>query len=261
MPESDQKQTIGDVILSPEIQEMMDAGLFYGCKKTKTHPKMKRFVATVRNNIDIINLENTLIMMEKAGEFLKENVSKGTPLLIVGTQPAAQDSVVTFAEKYDIPSVTTRWLGGTLTNFSVISKLVEYFKKRRDDFNQGVFEKYTKKEQLDIEREIAKLEHKLGGIQNLSTRPAIIIIIDPVVHETATREAGRLGIPIVALVNTNADPEKIDFSVLGNTKSRASIKWFLESISKSIVEGREKPEKEALKDSKEEKTGEEKEAT
>lgn len=236
MPQSDPQAVLAPV--SSEIQAMMDAGVFYGSTRTKTHPRMKRFVAANRNEIEIIDLEKTIEMAERAAEVIAAKGKGEGSVLLVGTQPHAQEGTKELAEAFGFPYVTTRWLGGTLTNYEVISKRIEWYKKLKQDKAAGVFEKYTKKEQLDIAKQIEKLQGTLGGLEKMIGRPQLLVLVDPVVHHTALREARRMKIPVVAFVSTNCDPDEISYPVVGNTKAKASVAWFLERVRDAVEKGR-----------------------
>lgn len=218
-------------------REMIEAGVFYGRKKSKTNPKMRQFVITNRGGIEIINLQKTEESLEAAVGFVKEKVRNNGIGLFVGTEPAAELAIAALAKKFEMPYVVMRWVGGTLTNFKIISKRVEYLKKIRADLASGALDKYTKKERVEIEREIRRLEELMGGLETLLREPDFIVMIDPTLHSTAVQEARIKKIPIVALANIDADPDIIDYLVPGNDKAKKSIEWFLGKIEQAIGEG------------------------
>jgi small subunit ribosomal protein S2 len=222
--------------ISTELEEMLNAGVFYGGTKTKTHPRMRQFITANRGGVEIIDLEKTLEMLQAALQIIEEKFS-AKRVLLLGTQPQAQNQVKALAQKYGLPYVTVRWLGGTLTNFDVISKRLEWYKKLKEDKASGVFEKYTKKEQLDISKEIERLTPRLEGIEPMTEKPNLLIVIDPLVHTTAMREAKRLGIPVVSIVSTDYDPHEVSYPVVANTKARASIDWFLGRVDEALERG------------------------
>ncbi|MEK7077125.1 MAG: 30S ribosomal protein S2 [Patescibacteria group bacterium] len=237
------------------FKEMIDAGVFYGRKKTKTNPRMKPFIFGNRNGIEIIDLQKTAVGLQRAVAFVKEKVRNGEDLvLFVGTQPAAHD-LTDLVKEFNAPTVTNRWIGGTLTNFKTISKLIERLKSLKSDRAMGLHDKYTKKERLTLEREVARLENLVGSLHTLTRLPDILLVIDSKFHTTAVREATRLHIPMVAFDNTDANPDHTDYMVVGNNAARGSVKWFLEKIAEAIHEGK----REAAKLVTEEKTGEVKE--
>jgi len=218
-------------------REMIDAGVFYGRKKAKTNPKMRGNVLTNRGGIEIINLAKTADGMEAAAAFLKEKVRNGALVLLVGTQPAVEEAVLHAANKFTIPYVTNRWAGGSITNFKIISKRIEYFKKLRSDFATGALDKYTKKERVVLEKEMNKLKELFGGLEHLLKEPDVVVVIDPNMHNTAVREANRLKIPVIALANVDSNPDEIDYLVPGNDNARKSTTWFLGKIETAIEEG------------------------
>jgi small subunit ribosomal protein S2 len=216
---------------------MMDAGVFYGRKKSKTNPKMRQYILANRGGIEIINLQKTGELVDKAAAFLKEKVRDNALVLIVGTEPAAELGTIALAKKYGYPYVTMRWVGGAVTNFKIISKRIEYLKKLRADFASGALEKYTKKERLELEREMRRLEELMGGLEHLTREPDLMLIVDPVFHDTALAEARKKKIPVIAFSNVDANPDEIDYIVPGNNKAKKSVEWFLEKMDKAIAEG------------------------
>lgn len=248
MSDTENKASVAEEIqepvvpVEPAIREMMDAGVFFGRTKAKTHPRTKQHIIANRNGIDIINLDKTQESLQAALDFVKEKVARNAHPILVGTQPPANETLRNMGKEFGIPAVTLRWLGGTLTNYRVISQRVEYFKKLKADLAANAFSGYTKKEQLDLQKEAAKMEEIFSGLEVMTARPDLLIVVDPVFHKTATAEARRLGIPVVALSNTDADPDAVEYSVLGNTKARTSIIWFLEQIAGAIRAGRKEAE-------------------
>jgi len=219
-------------------REMMDAGVFYGRKKNKTNPKMRQFVLANRGGIEIINLQKTTEFLDKATEFIKEKVRENALVLLVGAEPAAEMNIRALAKKFTMPYVVVRWIGGTITNFKIISKRVEYLKKLRADFASGaLIEKYTKKERLEMEREMNRLEELMGGLEHLNREPDVVVMINPVFHATALAEARIKKIPVIAFANVDANPDEVDYLVPGNDKAKKSIDWFLGKIEKAIEEG------------------------
>ncbi len=218
-------------------REMIDAGVFYGRKKSKTNPKMRPFILANRGGIEIINLQKTIELAERAAHFIKEKVRQSGLVLLVGTIPAAEPSILRLAKKFNMPYVTFRWVGGAITNFKIISKRIEHMKKLRSDLASGALGQYTKKERLELEREVKRLEELMGGLENLTREPDLVIMVDPTLHHTSLREARRKKIPVVALSNVDADPDDIDYLVPGNDKAKTSIEWFFAGVEKAIEEG------------------------
>jgi small subunit ribosomal protein S2 len=222
----------------PSLREMIDAGVFFGRMRTRTNPKMRAYILTTRNNVEIINLEKTKEFLDNALEFLKIRAKEGASFLFVGTQPAASDAILALAQEFKMPAVVTRWLGGTLTNFRVISKRLEYYKKLKSDWENAAFrEKYTKKERLGIEKELVKLTGEMSSLEPMTDRPKVLIIVDPNIHLAAVKEAIKLNIPVISLINTDVNPDLITYPVPGNNKARASVTWFLGKIKEALAQG------------------------
>ena len=218
-------------------REMIDAGVFYGRKKSKTNPKMREFVLSNRGGIEIVNLQKTGERLEQAMGFVKEKVRNGGMPLLVGTSPAADAGIEQLAKEFSLPYVILRWVGGTLTNFKIVSRRVEHLRKLRTDLASGALERYTKKERLEMEREVKRLEELMGGLEAMSREPDLLVVIDPNLHATAVREANIRNIPVVAYANVDADPDVIDYIVPGNDKARMSVSWFLGNVETAIREG------------------------
>ncbi len=236
--EETKQDNLTDLYPNGAFKELTDAGVFLGRKKRNTHPRMRPYILTTRNEIEIINLQKTTDDVEKAVAFVKEKVRNGGVVMVVGTQPQAAEAVAAFAKELDLPYVNVRWLGGLITNFKVLSKRIEYYKKLKSELKSGALEKYTKKERLGFEKELVRLDELLGGLENYNAVPEVLLVIDPNPHMTGVREAKRLGIPVVAYVNTDLDPEVVDYPVVGNTKARKSISWFLSKITEAVKEGK-----------------------
>lgn len=219
------------------LEEMVKAGILYGRKKSKTHPKMKEYIFTTRNGIEILDLPKTMEALEKAAEFLKEIAKKDNLILIVGTKPAAQEVAENFAKKFDFPYVSKRWLGGTLTNFKTISKRLQYYLNLKADQASGKLEKYTKKEQVMFAKEIQRMDQFFIGLAKLTRLPDALVIVNANDHITAVREARRLGIPIVAIISTDTDPALVNYPIPANDNSKASIYWILSRLEGKIEEG------------------------
>ena len=238
---TDNKKTdeaVIDLYSGERFKELIEAGVFFGRKRTKTNPRMRPYILVTRNEMEIIDLEKTLEGLEHALLFLKEKVRSGATVLVVGTQPQAVEGVIKLAQEFNMPFVTVRWLGGLLTNFKILSKRNDYYKKLKADLRSGGLEKYTKKERLGFERETRRLEELFGGLEHYLALPDVLLVIDPNMHTTAVREAKRLKIPIVAYVNTDADPDLAEYSVIGNTKARKSVNWFLEQVAETVREAK-----------------------
>ncbi|MBI2594983.1 MAG: 30S ribosomal protein S2 [Candidatus Colwellbacteria bacterium] len=219
------------------FREMMETGVFYGRSKARTNPLMKDYVLTTRAGFEVIDLKRTIVALADALNFIKRTVVKDKgPILLVGTSPAAKAIVKETARSLDLPAVTERWLGGTLTNFKVIAERINQFKKLKSDIAAGKFEKHTKKERLELDRELARSEILFGGIEKLDRLPSLIIITDLVQNTLAAKEAQRTGIPVLAFVNTDADPRLVNHVIPANDKNPKSIKLLLDYLAKAIEE-------------------------
>lgn len=214
------------------IKEMMANGLMFGHKKTKTNPKFKPFILTARSGIEIIDLTKTLSSIDKAAEFLAEQIKQKKNIILVAIQQAAREAMGDFAKKFNLPYVKNRWIGGLVTNFRIISQRLEYFKKTINDMESGGFDKYTKKEKGVISKNIERMRKIFGGLENLPSLPEVLFIIDPSLkeHTTAIREAKSKNIPIVAIIDSDDDPSIVDYPIYANDHSKKSIEWVLNRI-------------------------------
>ncbi len=213
------------------FQEMMRAGIMYGHKKSKTNPKFRPFIFANRGGIEIIELGQTLLGLGAAKEFLLEKAKTGK-VLIVATQPASREAVAKLAEKFAFPYTKTRWIGGLLTNFKSIYGRIENYRNTKSGLEKGAFEKYTKKERGMITKRLEKMERDYGGFDNMDRLPEAVFIIDPSVkgHSIAVREAKRVGIPVIAIVDTDDNPESVEYPIPGNDHAKSSIEWIIGRI-------------------------------
>ncbi len=233
-----EKEAPIDTAKLPVLEEMMRVGLFLGHRKSKTHPRMKPYIHTTRNAMEIIDMDMTLDALNKALEFIKSKVAKGGVVMMVGTTPVAKEAVKEYAEKLSLPYVVERWLGGTLTNFKTLSKRVAYFKKLKDDKASGKLEKYTKKERLDIDREIAKLHKNFSGTENMDVLPQAMFVVDATHNMIAVKEGKKMGIPVIAMMNTDLNPEIVEFPIPCNDRTKEGIRWILERLTAAVTEGK-----------------------
>lgn len=213
---------------------MIEAGVFYGRSKSHTNPRMKSYILHNRNGMEIFNLHTTVEQLTRAMDFLKEIVRNDGIVLLVATQPAFADFMNEIVSEFKVPAVTKRWIGGLLTNFPVITNRVNHLKKLRTDLQAGALEKYTKKERVQFEQEMERLEAMFGTVENMARTPDVMVVIDPVEHATAVREAKRLKIPVIAFANVDANPDEIDYVVPGNNKGRKSVAWFVENLREAL---------------------------
>ena len=220
------------------MRQMLEAGVHFGHQTRRWNPKMKRFIFGERNGIYIIDLEQTLGRVETAYGFVRDLVGKGGTILFVGTKKQAQDPVRSYAEKCGMPFVNERWLGGMLTNFDTISKRVGKMLEYERMQASGEFEAMPKKEALLLTREMEKLQRNLGGLRGLTKRPDAVFILDTKKEHIAVTEANKLGIPVVAVVDTNVDPELVQYPIPGNDDAIRANSLLSRVIADAVAEGR-----------------------
>ena len=216
---------------------LLEAGVHFGHQTKKWNPKMKPYIFGARNGIYIIDLQNTSKLLKKAYNFIVRTVSEGGSVLFVGTKKQAQDSIVEEAERCGMFYVSNRWMGGTLTNFQTIKKRISRLKELESMKNDGSFERYTKKEVIGMEKELSKLDRNLGGIKNMDENPSALFIVDTKKENIAIKEGVKLGIPIVAMVDSNGEPEDIDYVIPSNDDAIRSIRLLTSVIADACVEG------------------------
>ena len=227
------------------MKELLEAGVHFGHQKERWNPKMKKFIFKERNKIHIIDLQQTIKYFEKAYDFVADLVANGGIILFVCTKKQGQDIIKEEAERCGMFYINRRWLGGTITNFQTIRKSIFKLKMLKKMEEEGVLEKSPKKEAMRLRRKKEKLEKNLGGIENMTRLPDALFIVDVVREETAVKEANKAGIPIVALVDTNADPDPIDYPIPANDDAIRAIKLLTSRIADAVIEG--KMRREALK--------------
>ncbi|MDD5659337.1 MAG: 30S ribosomal protein S2 [Actinomycetota bacterium] len=219
------------------IKQLLEAGVHFGHQTRRWNPKMKKYIYTAKNGIYIIDLQQTLQLLKEAYEFAKNTVLNDGTILFVGTKKQIQDIIENNAKNCAMPYVKNRWLGGTLTNFETISKRIKRLDEIEDMEKNGVFEKLPKKEVLGIQNEYEKLDYNMGGIRNMKKLPDALFVIDPHKEEIAIKEAVKLNIPIIAVTDTNCDPDDIDYVIPGNDDAIRACNLMCGVISKAIVEG------------------------
>lgn len=220
------------------IKELLEAGVHFGHQKKRWNPKMKKYIFGERNGIYIIDLQKTLENFDAACEFIKDVAAEGKPVLFVGTKRQAQEIVEQEAKRCGMFYVSQRWLGGMLTNFQTIRKSIEKLRKYEKWREDGTFELLTKKEVASIEKEMNQIEKALGGIKNMTLLPGAVFVVDTKKEFLAVHEANRLGIPVVGIVDTNCDPDGVDFVIPGNDDAIKAIKLICSEVADAIVEGR-----------------------
>ena len=220
------------------IRQLLDSGVHFGHQTRRWNPKMKRFILTERNGIYIIDLQQTLGYIDSAFEFVKETVAHGGSILFVGTKKQAQESIQEQSKRVGQPFVNQRWLGGMLTNFQTISGRLRRLKELEEiDFDDVAGSGHTKKELLILRREKDKLERTLGGIRDMSRTPSAVWIVDTKKEHLAVDEAKKLGIPIIGILDTNCDPDEVDFPIPGNDDSIRSVGLLTRVIADAVAEG------------------------
>ncbi len=220
------------------MRQMLEAGVHFGHQTRRWNPKMKQFIFGERNGIHIINLDQTLERVETAYAFVRDLVANGGTILFVGTKKQAQDPVRSFAEKCNMPFVNERWLGGMLTNFETISKRVSKMQDYERMRASGEFDAMPKKEALLLTRELEKLQKNLSGISALTRCPNAVFVIDTLKEHIAVTEANKLNIPVIAVVDTNVDPDKIQFPIPGNDDAIRANDLMARVIAEAVIEGR-----------------------
>ncbi len=224
------------------IQDLLLAGTHFGHLTRRWNPKMKKFIFMERNGIYIIDLKKTLVCLQRACEEVLKVVKNGEKVLFVGTKKQAKENIKAEAERCGMFYVNERWLGGTLTNFATVKKSIKRLKNYEKMATDGTYEKLLKKEIMRIEREKEKLEKVLGGIKDINKLPGLIFVVDPKKESIAVSEAKRLDIPIIALIDTNSDPDVVDFPIPGNDDAFKSINLITRTIADSILEGAKQQE-------------------
>ncbi len=220
------------------MKQLLEAGLQFGHQTRRWNPKMKRFIHGERSGIHIVDLHQTLNHLERSYIFVRDLVADGGTVLFIGTKKQAQDSIQSYAERCNMPYINERWLGGMLTNFQTISKRVSKMKEYQRMRDSGEFEAMPKKEALLITRELKKLERNLGGIRDMERLPEAIFVLDTKKEHIAVTEARKVGVPIVAVVDTNCDPDLIDFAIPGNDDAIRAGQLMCRVISDAVQEGR-----------------------
>jgi small subunit ribosomal protein S2 len=233
------------------MKTLLEAGVHFGHQTRRWNPKMKRFIFAERNGIHIIDLQQTVQLLDDACDFVRDLVAQSDTVLFVGTKKQAQEAIETEAKRCFMPFVGNRWLGGTLTNFATIQARIDHLVRLEDQRERGEFDRLPKKEALKIEEEISRLNRYLGGIKEMTKLPGALFVVDPSKERIAIAEALRMDIPVVAMVDTNCNPEEIDYPIPSNDDAIRAIKFMANSMANSALEGlaaREFAAKEALEE-------------
>ena len=221
------------------MKQLLEAGVHFGHQTRRWNPKMAEYIFTERNGIYIIDLQKTVKKLDEAYNFIKEVSVEGKNVLFVGTKKQAQDSIKEEAERAGAYYVNARWLGGMLTNFTTIKKRIARLKQLRQMQEDGTFDLLPKKEVIKLNLEIEKLEKFMGGIKDMPEMPGAMFIVDPRKEKIAVSEAKKLGIPVVAIVDTNCDPDEVDYVIPGNDDAIRAVKLIAGAMADAIIEGRE----------------------
>ena len=219
------------------MKELLEAGVHFGHQTKRWNPKMKPYIFGARNGIYIIDLQKTVRLFKNAYNFVVDAARNGETVMFVGTKKQAQDSVAEEAQRCGMFYVNQRWLGGMLTNFSTVKQSIDRLKRIDAMFADGSIDAYTKKEALQMEKERVKLEKTLGGIKGMGRLPGVLFIVDPKNEEIAVQEAKKLGIRVVAIVDTNCDPDDIDYVIPGNDDAIRAIRLLSSKMADAVIEG------------------------
>src|SRR6201993_4107491 len=240
------------------MKQLLEAGVHFGHQTSRWNPKMKPYIFGARNGIHIIDLQQTVSMFKDLETVVRNLAASGGHILFVGTKKQAQEAVKEEAERCGMFHVHNRWLGGTLTNFSTIRQSIERLRKLEEMENDPkIVDALTKKEMLGLRREKEKLEQALGGIKTMRKLPDAIFVVDPKQEEIAVKEARKLGIPVIAVIDTNCDPDMVDYKVPGNDDAIRAIRLFCSAIADAVIEGRTLYEQSLVKDKETEKAASE----
>ena len=219
------------------MRQLLESGVHFGHQTRRWNPKMKRFIFTERNGIYIIDLRQSLDYIEKAYDFIKNTVAEGGTILFVGTKKQAQEAIADSASRVGMPYVNHRWLGGMLTNFQTVYKRLQRMKELESIEQTGISQGYTKKETLHLQREKDKLTRTLGGLRDMQKVPAAIWVVDTKKEHIAVDEARKLGIPVIAVLDTNCDPDEVDYPIPGNDDAIRSATMLTEVVAAAVADG------------------------
>lgn len=224
----------------PSMEQMLKAGLHFGHRTSRWHPKMAQFIYGERNGIHIINLEQTVTQLEIVNKFIDKVVGQGNAILFVGTKAQAKEAVKREAVRAGSPYIINRWLGGFLTNFANVSRIGKRLKDLVKQRDTGELNKYTKKEQVGFEKEIAKSENLVGGVKDLERVPGAVFIVDIKTDRTALLEAKSKGVPIIAICDTNVNPELVDYVIPANDDSTRGIELMVKTVADMVIDAKDK---------------------
>jgi small subunit ribosomal protein S2 len=240
----------GTLAVEITMKELLEAGVHFGHQTRRWNPKMKEYIFGERNGIHIIDLQKTLKMFRDASRFVSELTAQGRSILFVGTKRHAQEAVAEEANRCGMFYVNHRWLGGTLTNWATLQKSIKRLKALKAMVEDGRMAQLSKKEAARLKREMDHLHQNLGGMENMTTLPDAMFVIDSNAEEIAVREARRMGVPVVSIVDTNCNPEVVDWIIPGNDDALRAIRLFTSKISDAVIEGKQSLEQSQLAEAK-----------
>jgi small subunit ribosomal protein S2 len=236
--EEKQRKEVGDLAVIA-MKQLLEAGVHFGHQTRRWNPKMAQYIFTERNGIYIIDLQKTVRKVEEAYNFIRETVASGKSVLFVGTKKQAQETIQDEAQRCGMFYVNQRWLGGMLTNFKTISSRISRLEQIEKMEEDGLFDVLPKKEVIQLRKEKERLARFLGGIRDMKTLPGAVFVVDPRKERIAVAEARKLGIPIVAIVDTNCDPDEVDYVIPGNDDAIRAVKLLTSTIASAVVEAKE----------------------
>ncbi len=220
------------------IKQLLEAGAHFGHQTSRWHPRMKRYIFTKRNGIHIIDLEQTVSLLDEACNFVRQLAMEGSSILFVGTKKQAQETIEEEAKRCNMYYVNQRWLGGVLTNFITVQSRIDYLVRLEDQQARGEFTRLSKKEALKLEKKIIRLNRLIGGIKEMTSLPTALFIVDVTKETLALAEAKRAGVPVVAIADTNCDPTDIDYPIPANDDAIKAIKLMCGKIADAVIEGK-----------------------
>ena len=221
------------------MKTLLETGVHFGHRVRRWNPKMKPYIFTERNGIHIIDLQQTVTQLDTAYALVRDTVARGGTVLFVGTKRQAQETIAQEATRCEMPYVNQRWLGGTLTNWRTIRQRIDTLKAMERARGEGEWERLTKKEALLLERKLARLQNRLGGIRDMTGLPNLLYVVDINREATAVKEANILNIPVIAIVDTNCDPDDVDYLIVGNDDAIRAIRLITSTIADAVIEGRD----------------------
>jgi len=222
----------------PTAEELIESGVHFGHKMSRWNPKMEPYIFGAKNAVHIIDIAKTLIKLKEAADFVADIVTKGGLIIFIGTKPPVKKIIKEAAQSAGMPYVNLRWIGGAMTNFKTIGKRLEYFRDLEKKMAEGELKKYTKKEQLGFSRKLEEMEKTFGGIKNLTKLPEAIFVADLKENQLAVREAKKSGVKVIAIADTNTNPELADFPIPANDDAASSLKIIVDTIVEAIKEAK-----------------------